>query len=100
MKRAVLCVFLSVIFAKQAFADEKHATCLTTAMDTHLQISLKLFETEGIAPSPDKQIMRRRIFEKYCLEVTACGLQSYKGESVDMVASALFSSCLDEEKGE
>lgn len=100
MRRIVLCAFLSVVLAKQAFADEKYAACLTTAMDTHLQTSLKLYETEGITPSPDKQIMRRRLFEKYCLEVTACGLQSYKGETRDMIESVLFSKCLDEEKNE
>lgn len=100
MWRLCFGVFLSAILVEQAIADEKYAACLTSAMDRHSQISLQLSEADGIAPSPDKQIMRRRLFEKYCLEVTACGLQSYKGNSRDMAASALFSSCINEEKGE
>ncbi|MBB6262662.1 hypothetical protein FHS77_003244 [Paenochrobactrum gallinarii] len=98
MRRFFISIFLLILFFRPAIADEKYEVCITDAMNRYLQLSLEPSRAgRVIVLSPENQILQRRTYENYCLEITACGLKNYKGENQDMVASALFSKCLDEE---
>ncbi|KEQ08058.1 hypothetical protein [Pseudorhizobium pelagicum] len=94
MKRTVICAFVVLSGASIGYADDQQTACLSSALDTHLAATTKLFDAAGPLMSPDAQMTRRRLDEKYCLAVTECGLTDQTGDARAMMASALFSSCL------
>ncbi|MGO7535240.1 hypothetical protein [Rhizobium leguminosarum] len=96
MKRAAICAVVSLATVEASLADDKPDACLRSALDSHIEARQTLLDTAQPVMSPDAQIMRRRLDEKYCLEVTACGLQGQGDDTKAMMANALFSSCLKE----
>lgn len=96
MRRALAFAIILVTAIATALADDKGRACLTSAFDAHNQATLKLLETAGPVMSPEAQVMRRRLDEKYCFDVTACTLLDRSGEATAIMSSAAFSSCLKE----
>lgn len=96
MDRAVICAVISLATVETSRADYNQDACLRLALDSHIEARQTLLDTAGPIMSPDAQIMRRRLDEKYCLQVTSCGLQGQSDDTRAMMASALFSSCLKE----
>jgi hypothetical protein len=98
MERMVICALVALSGASIGYADDEQAACLRSAFDVHLEAKTKLFDAAGPLMSPDAQIARRRLDEKYCLQVTACGVERVSGGERSMVGSALFSQCLAAEQ--
>ncbi|MCJ2876519.1 hypothetical protein JUM41_19915 [Rhizobium pusense] len=94
MKRMVICALMVLSGASIVHADDEQAACLRSAFDAHLEAKMKLFDAAGPLMSPDAQMTRRRLDEKYCIAVTECGLTDQTGDTRAMMASTLFSSCL------
>lgn len=97
MKRMMLCALIALSCPQSGITEDSAAACLASAFNAHLEAKTKLFETAGPVMNPEAQITRRRLDEKYCLAFTICGLRDQLGDARDMMASALFSSCLSRE---
>jgi hypothetical protein len=87
-------MFLSVSLSSPVLAEDLAKVCIHSASEAHNQARLQLYESAGPVMTPDAQITRRRLDEKYCLEMTACSMQGQSNATKAFNASAYFSSCL------
>lgn len=98
MKRMAISALVALCGASIGYADDEQTVCLRSAFDTHLEAKQKLFDAVGPLISPDAQMTRRRLDEKYCLAFTECGLKDQTGDARAMMASVVFLRCLKQEE--
>jgi hypothetical protein len=91
-------VSIAILVSPNAIADnDSQRQCLLGAFNAYNAADLAILQTAAPILSVEGVIARRRLEEKYCLEVARCLVGDPDGPHLQLPFEAEFSKCLREE---